>query len=219
MFVNGIPIETYGGIMLGTPRVSPATITGNYFFGKSRSSLVALGSEVGIKTITCNVAFFGDSIHEIQIKRSQFRAALLGKINISFKKDGFEYFCIYSSDREMESEYDSAAVSSFTFTGIQHEPLETVVGRNVYCRSTVPRTDCKLSATAGQNYSTVKLGSVTFSNIQSGDVLVADGIEGKISVNGESVTADFIHIPYLVRGVNSIEGPLTPTVSYYPTYI
>ena len=65
----------------------------------------------------------------------------------------------------------------------------------------------------------MQVGSVTFSGIHAGDVVVADGIDGILTVNGSPVVANFTKLPYLVPGEQTIVCPETLTVEYYPTYI
>ena len=222
MFINGEPISKYGGILFGTPRVSNAEYIPEYVYTRTRSTLRHLTYDIGLKSLQCNIAFLGDSIFEIQQKRSMLRAALVGEIQLSFSKDRFLYQAEYIGDAELESEYESAAVSRFNFKCVQMLPLETITTTNkkVYCQSTVPKTDCKLTATATTNASNFVLGTVIFSGISANDVLVVDGINGLITRNGNPETANFIRLPYLVPGENTITSTVNDlTVEYYPTFI
>lgn len=222
MFINNEPISKYGGILLGTPRVSNAEYIPEYECMKNRSTLRHLSYDIGLKTLQCNIAFFGDSIFEIQQKRSMFRAALIGPLYLSFKKDRFTYRSEYVSDVVLESEYEGVAVSKFDFKCKQLLPLEVVTTTNkkVYCQSTVPKTDCKLTATATSSESNFVLGTATFANVSANDVLVVDGINGLITKNGTPTTASFIRLPYLVPGENTISSTInTLTVEYYPTFM
>ena len=220
MFINGIPAETYGGIMLGTPRVSTAEYTSKYEYMRTRSTIRHLSHDVGLKELECHVAFLGNNIHDIQMKRSTFRAALIGLVDLSFKRDRFFYFAEYKGETELESEHENAAVSKFKFEVVQHLPLERITGQTVLCASTIPETDCRITATAASTASELTVGTVKFSNVTAGDVLVADGIDGKITKNNQAVTAEFIRLPYLTRGENTIAGTFSSMiVEYYPTFI
>lgn len=208
--------------MLGTPKVSNAEYTSEYKYMRTRSTIRHLSHEIGLKNLEVHVAFIGGDIHEIQMKRSAFRAALIGTLDISFARDRFSYFAEYVGDAELESEYDGAALSKFMFQAVQHLPLEVITGTSVMCQSTIPETDCRLTATAMSTASSVVLGTVTFSNVSANDVLVADGITGAITKNGTPVTASFIRLPYLVSGANTVtasEGLSNITVEYYPTFL
>ena len=222
MFINGEPISKYGGILLGTPRVSNAEYIPEYVYTRARSTLRHLTYDIGLKSLQCNIAFLGDSVFEIQQKRSILRAALVGELQISFSKDRFLYQAEYIGDAELESQYESAAVSMFNFKCVQMLPLETIATNNkkVHCQSTMPQTDCKLTAMATANTSNFVLGTVTFSSVSANDVLVVDGINGLITKNGNPETANFIRLPYLVPGENTITSTVSNlTVEYYPTFI
>jgi hypothetical protein len=61
---------------------------------------------------------------------------------------------------------------------------------------------------------------VVFKNVSEGDVLTADGINGRMLKNGVPTTGvTFTHLPYLVPGSQTITCPETLTVKYYPSYI
>ena len=222
MFINGEPISKYGGIMLGTPRVSNAEYTSTYSYQRTRSTIRHLSHDIGMKTLEVNVAFLGDSIHEIQMKRSVFRAALIGLVDLSFTQDGFSYFSEYLGDAELESEYNGAVMSKFKFSAVQHLPLKKVTGTKVFCESTVPITDCKLTAIMPVTGTNFILGPVKFLHAFEGTLAVADGINGLITEDGYSLQTSFVHLPYLVPGDNEIEttaDPSTVTIEYYPTFL
>ena len=75
--------------MLGTPKVSNAEYTSEYKYMRTRSTIRHLSHEIGLKNLEVHVAFIGGDIHEIQMKRSAFRAALIGTLDISFARDRF----------------------------------------------------------------------------------------------------------------------------------
>lgn len=222
MFINGIPISRYGGVMLGTPRVSNAEYTSEYKYMRTRSTIRHLSHELGLKSLEVHIGFIGGDIHEIQMKRSALRAALIGPLDLSFSRDRFMYFAEYDGSADLESEYEGAAVSKFNFKAVQHLPLETVSGTSVLCQSTIPETDCKLTATATSAGTDIVLGPVTFPSVAENDILVADGITGAITKNGIAVTANFIRLPYLAAGENTIEASTNLSgisVQYYPTFV
>lgn len=65
------------------------------------------------------------------------------------------------------------------------------------------------------------LGSALFQNVNAGDVLVFDGIDGKITRNGVNAAASvvWVNFPQLVPGPNVIDCDDAVTVEYFPTYI
>ena len=220
MFINGKPVESYGAVMLGTPRISNAQYTPEYKYTRTRSTVRHLAYEIGMKEIECSLAFFGLDIHEIQLKRSAFRAAMLGLLDISFKGDRFFYFAEYDGDAELESEYNNAAVSKFKFHGVQHLPLKVVNKKLVSCESTIPETDCRITTVATENKARATVGTVSFFNVLEGDVLIADGIDGLITKNGQATESEFVRLPYLVRGQNTISCAFNNvSVEFYPTFL
>ena len=65
------------------------------------------------------------------------------------------------------------------------------------------------------------LGGAVFPSVSNGDVLVFDGIDGKITKNGANAAAsvNWTEFPQLFPGENTITCPDDVTVEYYPTYI
>ena len=65
------------------------------------------------------------------------------------------------------------------------------------------------------------LGGAIFPSVSNGDVLVFDGIDGKITKNGANAAAsvNWTEFPQLFPGENTITCPDDVTVEYYPTYI
>ena len=84
----------------------------------------------------------------------------------------------------------------------------------------MPKTDCRLTATATAVAPLFFLGPVTFFGVAANDVFVVDGINGLITRNGNPETANFIRFPYLVPGENTITSTVNDLiVEYYPTFI
>jgi hypothetical protein len=65
------------------------------------------------------------------------------------------------------------------------------------------------------------LGGALFSGVSNGDVLVFDGIDGKITKNGANAAASvtWTEFPQLEPGENVIASLDAVTVEYYPTYL
>ena len=65
------------------------------------------------------------------------------------------------------------------------------------------------------------LGGALFSGVSNGDVLVFDGIDGKITKNGANAAASvtWAEFPQLEPGENVITSLDAVTVEYYPTYL
>ena len=97
--------------------------------------------------------------------------------------------------------------------------IDVSAGDTLFCLSTMPYTDCRLTAVStGTSFS---LGGATFSNVQANDVLVFDGINKVVTVNGvnHALNTTFLHFPSLVPGENTILATSgTVTVEYEPTF-
>ena len=114
--------------------------------------------------------------------------------------------------------------SEYTFKGPRRDALATETipgGGSIFCASTLPFTDARLTVTAGAASAAYQLGGATFSNVSAGDVLVFDGIGGKITKNGANAAAsvNWTDFPALTPGNNTIAAADPVTVEYYPTYI
>lgn len=221
MFINGHPLEDYNAMLIGSPKISPAQITQTTFMGKNTSSFLLLGTEIGLKQIECYIAFFGESAREIQLRRSHFRSALLGKVDLYFPFDGFHYFAVLQDDTQLESEHSHIVRSAFYFTGIQHDELIQTDGSSIYCCSTVPMTDCTISAVTTASEGAI--GGMSFSGLNPEKQIVIDGMEKRILYDGAPGAQffTFTSFPKLTPGINVIEVSNVKAVrlEYYPTYL
>lgn len=226
--VNGKPLATYGGAALldysiGETEVSPAT-----FHGVNRTNFNLLRNFFGLRDIALTIVFEAEDLRQAKLNRSALNGALFGKSEIFIPDDGFYYDVICTSTGAEEligiGNRSAQIKSLYQFSGIRHDALKTVtlpVGKTIYCLSTMPVTDCRLTASpivAGTNY---QLGGAIFHNVNVGDLLVFDGIEGKITQNGENAaaTVSWLEFPKLTPGPNMIQCVDPITVEYYPTFI
>lgn len=220
MTIDGVNINTFGATLLGTPRVSNAQVKSSLLVGTNRTGFVFLENEIGQKAVEVHIAIQGTSYNDIQIKKSKLRAALLGKTDIYFGDDEMYYWVVYDGNQVLEREDEHCEVIVLNFTAVQHGELITQESSNINCLSTMPYTDARLQVTATAAASKFVLGTVTFKNVVAGDVLVADGINGAVLQNDIPVVAEFVRLPFLSAGNNSIACTNgTPTVEYYPVYL
>ena len=66
------------------------------------------------------------------------------------------------------------------------------------------------------------MAGVTFSDCAAGDVLVIDGIAGKVTKNGSAMDiskTDFLKFPVLFPGKNTVTCTGTASVEYYPIFM
>ena len=85
----------------------------------------------------------------------------------------------------------------------------------------MPFTDAKLTVTVGATASSYSLKGAIFSNVTAGDVLVFDGINGKITKNGANYAANvaWTSFPSLTPGKNTLTALDAITVEYFPAYL
>lgn len=225
MYINGTNIADYGALVESF-KVGAIKQTNTTYQGVNRTSFNVLTSQLGMRSISVQIFYKAPTRRELGLIKSKIDAALIGKLDL-WLPDGFYYFAALTSAGEEQIvgvEYDEEiALCSYTFEGIRHDPLETVQlpqGETLYCKSLVPQTDCRLTCTASQDYASLQIGPVTITEVSEGDVLVADGITGRILQNGGLCAGNmsFMHLPSLVPGENTITCPEDLTVEYYPTY-
>lgn len=226
--VNGVPLATYGGAALLDYSIGETQITPDTFQGVNRTSWNLLENMFHLRDITMTVVFEAHDLRTAKLNRSALNGVLFEKADIYIPDDGFHYTVICTSmgaEELVGIGFNSAQVkSTYAFKGVRHDDLKTVTlasGETLYCQSTIPFTDCRLTATVGSSASSYQLGGAIFGSVTAGDVLVFDGIDGKITKNGVNYAASvsWFHFPQLTPGANTITCPDAITVEYYPTYI
>lgn len=219
MWVNGEPIERYGAKLRMEYKVSGYELENSAFKGRRRSSFVLLNSSVGFKTLTLPLVFVGCDAHDVEQKKSLFEMLLYGK-NELVMDDGYMYSVYLSQIGDATHPHPQMIEVEYTLVGVKHGSLVTVQANTIYCDSTLPHTDCILTATVGQTGSNYQMGTVTFPQVTQGEILTVDGINKRILVDGAPAAdrAEWITFPSLSPGKNIIicDDPLT--VEFYPVY-
>ena len=225
MYINGTNIADYGALVESF-KVGAIKQTNTTYQGLNRTNFNVLTSQMAMRQISVNIFYKAPTRRELALIKSKIDAALAGKLDL-WLPDGFFYFAALTSAGEEQIigvEYnEEIALCSYTFEGIRHDPLKTIEvasGDPLYCKSLVPHTDCRLTCTASQAYESLQIGPVTITDVAADDVLVVDGITGRILQNGALCAGNmsFLHFPSLVPGENTITCPEDLTVEYYPTY-
>lgn len=228
LLVNGKPVSEFGGAALLEYSIGETPLENSIFQGVNRTNWNLLKSIYGMRTVTLTVIFTGETLNEAKVQRSKFNLEIYGKSDIFIADDGFYYsVALMSTGAEIIvgiGEKTAQIKSEYSFSGIRHDKLEKIVvpsGGSLLCRSTMPYTDAKLTVTVGSAASSYSLGGATFGAVASNDVLVFDGINGKITKNGSNAAAstNWLDFPRLVPGKNTLTALDAITVEYYPTYI
>ena len=228
LLINGKPLSWYGGAAMLDYSVGETEISAETFQGVNRTSWALLKSFFGRRVITLTVLFKGSDLHAVKVQRSKFNSQLFGRVELFISGDGFFYDAICTSMGAEEyggqGEQEAQIKAAYAFSGIRRDALASVAvpaGGSFYCRSTMPLTDCKLTATVGSSATTYQLGGATYANVAAGDILVFDGINGAITRNGlpDAANVLWVNFPSLTPGENENDAPDAVTVEYYPTYI
>ena len=228
LLINGVPLDTYGGAALLNYSVGDTEINNNTYQGVNRSTWHLLKSIYGLRNIKITVVFTGETRRDASLQRSMFNQAVFGKSEIYISDDGFFYsVSLEKAGAEIllgEGSRETKIKSEYQFRGIRHDPLVTEsvpASGTLFCRSTVPFTDCKMTVTVGATASSYSLGGATFGAVTAGDVLVFDGINCIITKNGANAAASvsWTDFPRLVPGSNAIGALDAVTVEYFPTFL
>jgi hypothetical protein len=202
-YVNGVSILDVGAI-LESYSVSGTEITNEVYQGRNRTHFNLLAKQFGRKTVTMTVFFHAVDRHLLTIQQSKLTAMLTGVVELMLP-DGFYYRSTLDEVGDLSiigvDGKGCIAECTYTLSGIQHDELVTVEGNTVVADGTLWQMDCILSCTASRAYSSIQVGTVTFTGVSAGNVLTADGINGRLLKNGTPTTgASFTHLPYLVPG-------------------
>lgn len=226
--VNGVPLATYGGASLLDYTIGETVVKAATFQGVNRTNWNLLKNIFLMREISLTVVFEAADLRTAKLNRSALNGALFNKAELFIPDDGFHYtaICTNTGVETLVGIGDKSAQikSTYTLTGVRHDPLKIVTlapGETLYCLSTMPFTDCRLTATVGADAATYQLGAAIFTNVAAGDFLVFDGINGKITKNASNYAGSVVwsEFPNLVPGANTVTCVDAVTVEYEPTYI
>ena len=222
MHINGANIADYG-VLVEKFAVGGIETQNEVYQGVNRSNFNVLNTAQYMRDINISLFFTAPTRRELALIKSKLDNMMTGKLEL-WMPDGF-YYTAYLVSAGEESylgveRNKIIALCAYQFKGIRHDPLETVHSNTVICKSTVPHTDCRLTCTASQNRASLVIDTVTITGVTAGDVLIVDGITGRILQNGALCAGNmsFIHFPSLVPGQNELNCVENLTVEYYPTY-
>lgn len=219
-----IDIHDYGAHTLLEYKIGGTSIDQQVFKGRWRTNFSMLESVPGLRSIQFTLVFVGKDRREAVLHKSQVDAMLTGECEL-LMPDGMYYTCYAQNLGDLvllgSDEHGVVGQAAYKMMGIAHGEKEVIDGGAVYCKSTFPKTDCRVTCTASADADEYTVQGVTFTGVHSGDVVCADGINGRLLVNGAPTTNPFtfMSFPYLVPGWQTVDAPDTPVVEYYPTYI
>lgn len=228
LLINGKPLDVFGGMALLDYSVGEATLSNATFQGVDRTSWHLLKTIVGRRELRLTLIFTGADLHAAKLRRSYFNGLVCAKTELFIVGDGFFYDAACKSlgvdEIVGQGETEAKIKATYSFDAVRRGPLqkETIAGGGaVFCQSTTPFTDARLTVTVGATASSYTLGGATFGAVEAGDVLVFDGINGAVTVNGVNAAAatSWINFPSLVPGENTITALDPVTVEYFPVFI
>lgn len=221
LYINETSVADYG-VLVESYKVSGTAITNNVYQGIGRTTFSELSYKLGMKTISVNLFYSGKTQKQLTQKKSAIDGLLVGKIELHLP-DGFYYtaVCTNLGETQILGVEDNMVIAlcAYTFSGICHDALQTWNENEIFAEGTMPKMDCRLSCTASNDYDELTIGTVTFNDVHTGDVIVADGMTGELSINGTQVLASFEKLPYVTPGLQTFDCPETLTIEYYPTWI
>lgn len=224
VLINNTNISTYSAKALRGYVIGGTPITNDYFQGRNRSQYILMSSEYKLKPISITFVYSGTTRHDAMVNKSTLESIMYSGFDLQLP-DGFHYRCMLDSIGESEPkgvDQDGVLIATaYKFLGIQHDALVTVLdGTSFNATGTMPKMDCILSVTVGQDAETYDLCGAVFSNVQADDVLVFDGINKRFLKNGAPTTAtEWITFPFVKPGANVFTAEDTVKVEYYPCYI
>lgn len=224
MYINGVDIEEYSARALREIKIGGTKRDNDYFQGRNRTHYTLMNSTFGLKPVSFTLVYHGKFYRDAMLNKSECEAQMFGECDL-FMPDGFHYRCMLESIGESVTKgIDGQQViieTNYKLSGIQHDELVVVEdGTSFISKGTMPRMDCRLTVTVGEDAETYRIGGAVFKNVVAGDVLVVDGIYKRFLKNGAWTTADsWINFPSVVSGQNAFIAPDTVQVEYYPCYI
>jgi len=222
LFIDGVNVADFGALV-ESYTVGGAEVKSSVFQGRNRTTIRQLAFTIGRRSIKIVLFFAAKTQRALAEQKSQVDALLLGVPDLHLP-DGFYYFSVLKSagDLEILGVEGNKVIGHATYKleGVRHDALQTVVSNTVAARGTMPRMDAIFSCVTTAARETLQVGPVTFRNVPSGAAVIADGIDGILTVNDAvAAGAVFTRLPFLVPGQQTIECPELLTVQYYPCWM
>ena len=241
VFIGEHPLwEEFCAKMIAYPTIS-TEFDNAIFQGVNRSSIQLLHNYYAGKYMDCEIDYFGTVI-ERNRNRSALEALLIAPepVKIDFG-DGFFYMAVLEKNPSEKENTEVFSSVNYRFRVTRHtDPISVqipVESFHVYCQSTVPLTDCRLTIpfAAVQGYSdlvVVIAGEQWGFGMEITGNLVLDGINKVFTMGGNNITNDndfyWNSFPALKPGKNLITlgsdgapaDPQVPMTLYYtPTFL
>lgn len=217
----------YSCRLLSSWSVEDAAFSPTFQQGKNATAFTALRGSVGLKTLTLPLHFFGKTAAEAVEQKSRFLALLLDGIHALQMPDGFLYRAALESFGKAEAITPDGTILSceFTLQGQRCRHLQTHTlpagGGTLYIEGTHPSMDCRLTVRVGKAASSYNMAGTLWTEVNTGDVLVLDGLNKLMTKNGANavLSNNATGWPKLHPGANVLSAPDALTVEYYPVFL
>lgn len=219
-YINGIEMTNRGVFLTSNYTVSSASVSRSVYSGGC-ASYVATKAKIGLKTIRLPARIVQESTDMADSVRSWMLSMCLESKVEMMLPNGKTYVVALTDTGEVEKSAEGVIDFTLEFTGYQRGEIVKAQTPNIMCFSTVPETPYRITATVGAVGSFTMAG-VTFSDCAAGDVLVIDGIAGKVTKNGSAMDiskTDFLKFPVLFPGKNTVTCTGSASVEYYPIFM
>lgn len=219
-YIGGIEMTNRGVFITSDYTVSSAPVSRSVYSGGC-ASYVATKARIGLKTLKLPVRIVQESTDTADSVRSWLLSLCLGsKVDIALL-NGKRYVAALTDAGEVEKFAEGVIDFTLEFTGYQRGELVKAQTPSIMCFSTVPETPYKITATVAAAGS-FSMAGVTINDCAAGDVLVIDGMTGKVTKNGNAMDiskTDFLSFPVLTPGKNTVASTTTAVVEYYPIFM
>ena len=219
-YINGIEMTNRCIFLTSDYTVSSASVSRSVYSGGC-ASYVATKAKIGLKAIKLPVRIVQESTDMADSMRSWMLSMCLESKVEMMLPNGKTYVAALTDTGEVEKSAEGVIDFTLEFTGYQRGEIVKAQTPNIMCFSTVPETPYRITATVGAG-SSFTMAGVTFSDCAAGDVLVIDGIAGKVTKNGSAMDiskTDFLKFPVLFPGKNTVISTGVAAVEYYPIFM
>jgi phage-related protein len=219
--VNGYPLDMFNANLLNYT-VGACEYNNGYFVPANSMFPVKLKGNIGVRPITLEIDFEGNSIKDITMSISDFTSMLQSKAEILLP-DGFNYTCCFDDVSEPEQKAPWIMQVKFSLSGYRHGAMEfaTLTGNSTLSVKGNYETPAIIKIIPNDATQEVTVNGITVKNIT--DTVVIDGINKTVMENGVNKFLDtnLTEFPALKSGNNNIEisGNATVEISYYPIYL
>lgn len=201
--------------------VSSAPVSRSVYSGGC-ASYVATKAKIGLKTLTLPLRIVQETTEAADSLRSWALSLCLEKDVSITLPNGKSYIAALTSTGEVEKFAEGVLDCTIELAGYQRGEAVTATTPNVFCLSTVPETPYKITGTVDTPDEDFVMAGITFTDCSVDDVIVIDGINKKITKNGNSLdlsTTDFVSFPVLKPGENTVYCDVFAEIVYYPVYM